>query len=168
MRKKRAQRILAIDPGTREMGYAILDEYDPIYYGVKTLKKKRPTCVLLKETRKIIRRLIEDYNPKILVIEETFFYKHKNAYRLIAMAEEIKRVAKREKLKVFEYAPKTIRKAICKSGKATKREVAEVLCSRYPELHVYLTQDRKWKEKYWGHMFDALALGLTHFLKKRY
>ena len=36
------QRILAIDPGTRELGFAIMEENDLIYYGVKTLKKKRP------------------------------------------------------------------------------------------------------------------------------
>ena len=49
-------RILAIDPGTREMGFAIMEENELIYYGVKTLKKMRPTSVLLKEVRKITNR----------------------------------------------------------------------------------------------------------------
>ena len=29
------QRILAIDPGTRELGFAIMEENELIYYGVK-------------------------------------------------------------------------------------------------------------------------------------
>ena len=32
---------------------------------------------------------------------------------------------------------------------------------RYPQLKVYLSQDRKWKEKYYANMFDAVALGLV-------
>lgn len=136
------------------------------YYGVQTLKKKRPVSVLLKAVRQIINRFIEDYNPSILVIETTFFYKSKNTSGLIVLAEEIKAVAKRKKLKIVEYAPKTVRKCICETGKATKRETAKVLCSRFPELQIYIIQDRLWKDKYWLNVFDAIAIGMTYFLKK--
>jgi len=37
--------------------------------------------------------------------------------------------------------------------------VAKVIVASYPELKVYLTQDRAWKEKYHQNMFDAVALG---------
>jgi len=33
----------------------------------------------------------------------------------------------------------------------------------YPELKVYLTQDRAWKEEYHQNMFDAVGLGLMAF-----
>jgi len=32
--------------------------------------------------------------------------------------------------------------------------------AKYPELKVYLTQDRAWKEKYHQNMFDVVALGM--------
>ena len=35
-----------------------------------------------------------------------------------------------------------------------------MMVSKYPELKVYLTQDRAWKERYHQNMFDAVALGL--------
>jgi hypothetical protein len=38
--------------------------------------------------------------------------------------------------------------------------VARVIVSKYPELKVYLTQDRAWKEEYHQNMFDAVALGV--------
>jgi len=38
--------------------------------------------------------------------------------------------------------------------------VARVIVSKYPELKVYLTQDRAWKELYHQNMFDAVALGM--------
>ena len=163
MTKKRdRERILCIDPGTREMGIAVLEDTELIYYGVRTLKKKRPASVLLRETRRIISRLIDDYGIKRLIIEKTFFNRNKNVSNLIVMADEIKALAKKRKLKVTEYAPKTVRKSICQDGKATKREVSKVISARYPELNIYLTQDRKWKVKYWQNCFDAIALGLCY------
>jgi hypothetical protein len=41
-----------------------------------------------------------------------------------------------------------------------KKALSEVIVSKMPELKVYLTQDRAWKEKYHQNMFDAVALGL--------
>jgi hypothetical protein len=38
--------------------------------------------------------------------------------------------------------------------------VATVIISKYPELKVYLTQDRAWKEEFHQNMFDAVALGM--------
>jgi hypothetical protein len=35
-----------------------------------------------------------------------------------------------------------------------------VIVSKFPELEVYLTQDRAWKERYHQNMFDAVGLGL--------
>lgn len=163
MPKKKPIRILAIDPGTRETGVAILENDDLAFYGVKTLKKKRPAHVLLKEARKIIYRLIEEYDPKIFVIEMTFFSRNKNTSMLHVLCDEMKASARRKGLKLYSFAPKTVRKYICKDGKATKKQVSKVLAARYPELTIYLSQDRKWKEKYWLNMFDAVALGLTCF-----
>jgi hypothetical protein len=40
--------------------------------------------------------------------------------------------------------------------------VAIAVAHRFPQLRVYLTQDRRWKEKFWLNMFDAVALALHH------
>jgi len=45
-------------------------------------------------------------------------------------------------------------------GEASKEEVAKVFVAKYPELKVYLTQDKAWKERYHQNMFDAVALGI--------
>lgn len=162
MPKKRNRiKTLAIDPGTREMGIAILEETDLAYYGVKTLKKKRPAQVLLKSLRRIIYKLCDDYQPDVLAIEQTFNTTDRNLSLLHLAAAEVKSAARRRGLKVVSYAPKTIRKFVCGSGKATKKEVSKVIAARYPELEIYVFQDRMWKEKYWQNMFDAVALGVT-------
>jgi len=153
-------KILAIDPGTREMGVAFLEKGKLIYYGVKIIKKRKSPHETLKEGRKIVLRLIRDFKPKILVVEKAFFTNNRNAALLNVLVDEIKAIGRRKKLKVLSYAPSTVKKFICGNGRASKKEIARVIVSKYPELKVYLTQDRAWKEEYHQNMIDAVALGM--------
>jgi crossover junction endodeoxyribonuclease RuvC len=154
--------ILAIDPGTRVMGIAFLEKGKLIYYGVKTIKDgTRLPHERLREARKAVLRLIQDFHPEVLAIEKTFFSNNRNIALLNVLAEEIKAIARRKGLKVFSLAPSTVKKHICGNGRAKKREVAEMVIARYPELKVLISQDRKWKEAYWQNVFDALALGMA-------
>ncbi|MCK4388365.1 MAG: crossover junction endodeoxyribonuclease RuvC [Dehalococcoidia bacterium] len=81
------------------------------------------------------------------------------------LADEIKAIGRRKRLEVVSYAPSTVKKYICGNGHAGKKEVARVIIASYPELKVYLTQDRAWKEKYHQNMFDAVALGMMATMK---
>jgi Holliday junction resolvasome RuvABC endonuclease subunit len=157
---KNNSKILAIDPGTREMGIAFLENGKLIYYGVKTIKKGKSPSETLKERRKIVLRLIKDFKPNILVVEKAFFANNRSASLLNVFVDEIKAIGRRKGLKVESYAPSTVKKHICRNGRASKKEVAKVIISKYPELKVYLTQDRAWKEEYHQNMFDAVALGM--------
>jgi len=140
------------------MGYAFLDKGCLLYYGVKVIKKKKSPHQILKEGRKIVLRLIKDLKPNILVIEKTFIANNKSASLLNVFFDEIKAVGRRKHLKVLCFAPSTVKKHIAKNGWAKKKEVAKAICTKYPELKVYLTQDRGWKERYHQNMFDAVAL----------
>ncbi|HUU50572.1 MAG TPA: crossover junction endodeoxyribonuclease RuvC [Nitrospinota bacterium] len=157
---KNKSKILAIDPGTREMGIAFFDKGKIIYYGVKTIKKGKSPSETLKEGRKIILRLIKDFKPDNLIAEKAFFANNRRASLLNVFVDKIKSIARRKKLKLLNYAPSTVKKAICGNGRASKKDVARVIISKYPELKVYLTQDRAWKELYHQNMFDAVALGM--------
>lgn len=162
---KNNSKILAIDPGTREMGIAFLENGKPIYYGVKVIKKKKSPNETLREGRRIILRLIKDFKPNVLVIEKSFFVNNRNASLLNVFVDEIKAIGKRKRLKVLSFAPSTVKKFICGNGRASKKEVARVVVSKYPELKVFLTQDRAWKEEYHQNMFDAVALGVVANIK---
>lgn len=157
---KTNEKILAIDPGTREMGVAFLDGEKLIYYGVKVIRKKRSPHEKLKAGREIILRLIRDFQPTTLVVEKTFFAKNRNTSLLNVFADEIVVIGKRKGLLVKSFAPSTMKKAICGNGHASKKEVASVVVARFPELKVYMTQDRKWKERFHQNMFDAVALAM--------
>jgi len=69
-----------------------------------------------------------------------------DAARATSFADEIKAIGRRQGLHVMGFAPNTVKKFICGNGRASKAEVARVVIARYPELKVFLTQDRAWKE----------------------
>lgn len=154
------QKILAIDPGTREMGIALLEGSKLLYHGVESVPKQKSPHETLQVGRKIILRLINDFQPQILVVEKTFFANNRSAALLNVFVDEIRAIGKRKGLEVIRYAPNTVKKFICGNGRAGKDEVARAVAARYPELKVYLSQDRKWKESYHHNMFDAVALGM--------
>ncbi|MEX1138909.1 MAG: crossover junction endodeoxyribonuclease RuvC [Bacteroidota bacterium] len=161
MRKKNRTRILGIDPGTRNIGFALFDGGDLVHYGVKTIQAKNSPHETLKAGRRIILRLISDFSPDSLVVEKTFFAKSRNAALLNVFGDEIKALGKRRGLQVQSFAANTVRKIICGNGAASKDDVAKAMVSHYPELKPYLTSDRKWKERYQRNMFDAVALAMV-------
>ncbi len=155
------QRVLAIDPGTRNIGVAFFYGHELRYYSVKTISKNKLAQEKLKDGKKIILELIRDFKPNILIVEKTFFPHNKNSTLLNTLTREIRVVGKKQGLQVTTIATNTVRKYICKNGFASKDEVAKVLVTKYPELKPYLTSDRRWKEKFYRNMFDAVALGCT-------
>jgi crossover junction endodeoxyribonuclease RuvC len=157
---QRSRRILAIDPGTRYMGIAVLDFGRLIYHGVESIPKERSPHETLNAGRKIVLRFINDFRPDVLAIEKTFFANNRNSALLNVFADEISAVGKRKGLIVRAFAPSVVKKAVCGNGWAKKDEVARAVVARYPELKVYLGQDRKWKSRYHSNRFDAVAVGM--------
>ncbi|MFA5942294.1 MAG: crossover junction endodeoxyribonuclease RuvC [Candidatus Paceibacterota bacterium] len=154
------RKILAIDPGTRVIGVALLESDKIIYHDVKMIPKRQSPQEALREGQKIIARLIKDFRPQILAVEKTYFANDRNGELLNTFTTEIGALGRRKGLSVVTYAPNTVRKFVCGNGRAGKEEVARAVALRYPELKVYLTQDRKWKATYHRNRFDAIALGM--------
>lgn len=155
------ERILAIDPGTREMGVAVLERGKLIYHGVVVIQRGRSPKDTLARGQASIARLMGDFRPETLVIEQTFVGRNRNAALLNVLTDEIKSLAKRKGVRVQSFAPSVVKKAICGHGWATKAEVAKAVIARYPDLKAYLTHERKWKERFHANMFDAVALGMV-------
>ena len=151
------------------MGVTFLENGKLIYYGVKTFNNRRSPHEILNEGRKIILRLIRDFKPNILLFEKAFFADNRSAALLNTFVDEIKAIGKRKNLNVLGYAPSTVKKAVCGYGRASKSEVARAIASKYPELTVFLSQDRAWKEEFHQNMFDAIASGMmVNERSKRY
>lgn len=151
--------ILAVAPGTRELGVAVLQNSELLFYGIKTVSRRKNPLTVLEIVSSHLRNLVKKYRPDYLAVEKIIIRQH--SYALLAVvAEQIKATAKEMNLPVGEYAPVSVRKRLCETGRATKCETAEILATRFPELKRYYLRTTKWECDYYGNLFAAVALGV--------
>jgi Holliday junction resolvasome RuvABC endonuclease subunit len=158
---KKPRTLLAIDPGFRELGYAVLRGPRLLASGVKPLKLL-PRPRRIPEVRRLLKHWIAMYHPSIVVLEQTHNQGKLTFSRVHDVAQEVVRFSRRRRIITAIYSAQTVRASVVGSGRAVKRDVAVAIAGRYPSLRMYVTQDRRWKERYWCNMFDAIALGLHH------
>lgn len=159
--------LLAIDPGTREMGFAAFEDGELEDYGVKDIRYVAGADDIFQAVDIVITRLVRQKCPTILVLEKNNFSQIRQNVRLSLAIGKIKVVARRHKVRVIELDPRTIRKAVCQDGNATKRELARTVSVRYPEMRAYLESNRRWRERYYQNAFDAIACGLALYAMDR-
>lgn len=134
MTNKKPARILAIDPGTREIGIAVLEDCELVYHSVKTIRSRRSPHEILKQARAILLRLVRDFRPSTVVFEKTFFANNRNTALLNVFTDELRAIAGRKRLAVVGLGPSTVKKAVCGTAGAAKSAVAEVVAAAYPSL----------------------------------
>ena len=155
------QTILAIDPGLRDLGRAVLCGRRLIDAGVETFRfvprPQRHAAVL-----KTVRTCIDRFRPSVLVLEATTGDHEPPFPALRRLERSLKSLAARRGLPCVLYPAQAPRKTLLGNGWAGKYDVAVAVAARYPTLRIHLKQHRAWKERYWHNLFDAVALGLHH------
>lgn len=155
------KRILAIDPGMRKMGVAVL-EYDRlVYHGVEIFRKLPSHRGELSQVCAAVTRLLRDFQPGVLVIEKNIIGKNRCAAPLNTLTREIAAWGRRRRIRVVSLAPNTVKKTVAGCGWAEKTAVAKAVAARYPKLKACLPPSRKWKLEHHYNMFDAVALGMA-------
>ena len=161
MSKSSPKITLCLDPGTKEMGIAILEDGQLLDYRVKTFRNGRKPHELLGQAKTVMMELLEELRPQVVVIEQPFFAKTKRSALLTFLVQELRGRVIAQKVSVREYGPRQVREILLDNSKATKRDIARLVAKRFPELKQHLHFGDFWKEKYWSHVFDAIALGLA-------
>ncbi len=158
--------ILGIDPGTKEMGLAVLRGHDLVAYGVRTLRNGTRPYDVIGQARRIVLAEVEKHGPQIVAIEEPLMLPTKRAALMSVIAQELRARAEELSLQVIELSPATIRERVVENPRATKIDVAEALVrDEFPQLRSLVPRRSaraalglRPRDKYWLHMFDALAL----------
>jgi Holliday junction resolvasome RuvABC endonuclease subunit len=153
--------ILALDPGLRDLGYAVVRGRRIVTSGVLGLRRV-PKDDRLAVARKSVRGWLRTHRPDVVVVEKTYPHPLPWLNQLHQVSRSARNLATRQHAFFTMYSPQSVRATVAGNGKAKKPEVAIAVAHRFPSLRVYLTQDRRWKEKYWQNMFDAVALALHH------
>lgn len=161
--------VIGIDPGTKEMGLVVLRGHQLKYFGVRTLRNgKRPHDVI-GQARRVVLAAIEKHQPDVVAIEEPFNLPTKRSHLLNVISDELRERATELGLEVVALSPEAIRERVTRNPRATKIEVAEHLArSGFDQLRELIPQrptrpalGLRSRDKYWLHMFDALALAVA-------
>lgn len=153
--------ILAIDPGTREFGYAVLTGHRLLAHGAISLRA-HVRRHRLEAIRRRIRSLAATHAPGTIVVEKTYRHPVPWLDLLDGITRCARAIARRRRLRFATYAPQAVRQTVVGNGRASKIEASHAVAHRFPQLRLYLSQDRRWKERLWRNMFDAVALALHH------
>ncbi len=159
--RKTPDTILALDPGLRDLGYAVLRGRRIVTSGVLGLRRT-PKEDRLAIARKNVRTWFRTHRPDVVVVEKTYRHPLPWLNQLHQISRSARNLATRQHAAFRMYSPQSVRATVAGNGKAKKPEVAVAIAHRYQSLRIYLTQDRRWKERYWQNMFDAIALALHH------
>ncbi len=151
--------VLGIDPGARQIGVAVFNGKELIFYGLKSIKKTTEADTLRK-LRKVLAKLIESYRIEYIAIEKTVYVQQQRSF-VKNVYEETLAYFQTQNFQVFENEPKFIRQTICRSEKPTKRNTALTIIQSYPELERYFNVPKIWQKRYYSQLFDAIAAGLV-------
>ncbi|MCV2402972.1 crossover junction endodeoxyribonuclease RuvC [Marinomonas sp. C2222] len=148
-------RILAIDPGSRITGFAVIDAVNGKSHYVHSGCIRLPDedlSVRLKHIFTDVTALLEEYKPDEFAIEEVFLAKNANSALKLGQARGAAIVAASLKeLAVHEYAAKRVKQSVVGSGSADKEQV---------QMMVQLLL--KLSSKPQADAADALAIALCH------
>lgn len=153
--------VLAIDPGSRTAGYALLKkEGRKISYIASGILKFNPNHEFLDRVSDIygqISSLIAAYKPDQVALESLIYVKSPTALIKLAQSRGVMLAAlgKEYDHKVFEYSPNEIKSVVSGHGHATKEGIQKVL-KQYLGLESFKTHDES----------DAIAIALCHLLSE--
>ncbi len=156
------KRILGVDPGTNQLGYAILEVAGTTLsiaeLGVIKLGHLEHHHHKLKRIFEKLQALIEHYRPQQMAIEAPFFGKNVQSMLKLGRAQGVAMAAGlTRELSITEYSPKKVKLAVTGNGNASKEQVAAMLQQM---LEVDLS----------GHALDAtdaLAVALCHHYQSK-
>jgi len=163
------QTILGIDPGTKEMGLAVIRGTELVSFGVHTLRNGRRPHDLVGQARRIVLAVIEEHGPDVVVIERPLMLPTKRAAILSVIAQELRGRAEDLGLRVVELTPEAVREAVVGNPRATKIDVAEALvagdfgqlAALVPRRPARAALGLRPRDRYWLHVFDALGLAVA-------
>ena len=151
------------------MGLAVLRGGELIGYGVRTLRNGSRPYDVIGQARRVVLGAIAKYSPKIVAIEEPLMLPTRRAALMAVIAEELGKRAIELGVRVIELSPSEVRLSVVGNARATKIQVAESLVrTRFGQLQQLVPRrparaalGLRPRDKYWLHMFDALALAVA-------
>lgn len=129
MAARHLHRILGVDPGTRTVGYAVVDcgsTTGPTYVecGVLRARPNPDMALRLLGIAEDLAEVMREFRPSVVAIEKAFHGRNAaSALKLGQARGALMLLAGQHDLPVFEYAPASIKQAVVGHGRATKAQI---------------------------------------------
>ena len=155
--------ILGIDPGTATTGYGVVlvkninstnkDNFKCLSYGSITTSPDMEMPQRLKKLNNELSKILKEHQPKIMVVENLFFFKNLKTAMPVSQAKGvILLTAAKKNIQVYEFTPPQIKMLVAGSGKAEKIHVQEKVKAIFGMKDIPKPDDAA----------DALAIALTY------
>jgi Holliday junction resolvasome RuvABC endonuclease subunit len=148
--------ILAINPGTRYIGIAVLKGSVLIDWSIKVISGKLSPSKRLKMSS-LIDRLIDEYEPDIISLKK--LNPSRSSNYLSQLCSHIETTAVTNGIIVARYSIGEVERFFVPGEQINKLKLAELVCQRHPVLHREMEKERNNLNPYYIRMFEAVALG---------
>jgi crossover junction endodeoxyribonuclease RuvC len=152
-----SERVISIDCGTAITGWAIIDKkgnnLTHIASGAIQTSKNTDMSLRLKHIFEELNKLIQEFSPVTMAIEDLFFFKNQKTIVTVSQARGVIILAGViNNLGVFNYTPLQVKSAVTGFGRAEKDQVA-FMVGRILKLKDIPKLDD---------VTDAIAVGICH------
>jgi crossover junction endodeoxyribonuclease RuvC len=149
-------RVLGIDPGTRITGYGVIEEegdnLKALEWGIIQVTNA-PFPLRLKIIYEKLRELLVKFNPEVVAIETLFYAKNAiSALKLGHVRGVSLLTAANHGVVIVEYTPLQIKQAVVGYGRASKKQVQDMVAYLLGIDHSLTSTDAS----------DALAIAICH------
>lgn len=155
--------IIGIDPGTATTGYGVIlaknlnstdkDNFECLEYGSIKTSPEMAMPQRLKKIHNELTKLLKTHQPKVMVVENLFFFKNLKTAMPVSQAKGvILLTAAKKNILVHEFTPPQVKMLIAGSGKAEKIQVQKKIQSIFNLEDLHKADDAA----------DALAIALTY------
>jgi crossover junction endodeoxyribonuclease RuvC len=152
-------KVLGIDPGTAACGYGIVHEsggrLGAVIHGCWSTPAREDTVIRLKTIHDAVAQLIREHAPDAVALEESYVGADARIALSVGQARGAVLVAAANAgVACREYAPASVKQAICGYGRAEKEQM-----QRMVKMILGLAEEPKPH-----HAADALAVAICHAL----
>ena len=161
--------ILGINPGARQIGYALFQDSALRDWGIKAVSGKWSSEKKQKIER-VFQCLLDECRPDYIALKK--LHSARSSPELDAQISKLKELCRTRQIPIFEYQIKYLEKTIL-SERTNKESLVESVYKLHPELfhdfqkatevHPKTMKQKVRKNEYHTRMFEAVALGHVCF-----
>lgn len=159
---KEQQFVLALYPTVRGYAFVLFEGPEsPFDWGTKDVREVPKNEHIIE----LVARLLDRYHPELLIMEDHEDRRCRRTQRIKRLCRSLVDLATACDIQVHLYSKEAVKQCFAPAGARTKYEIAQAVARHIPAFKHRLPPLRKiWmSEDPRQSLFDAAALGLTHY-----